>query len=410
MPFRYMTLHSKETKPYACRARGAAWIVMSVLMLLLTFSSCSKNSEAEDDNAKVTVPVYFTLTIADPVERTSTSAKQSQNFDGDAATLLPTRASDADKWTSDEDREKGTGIDNSIDISSLHIVFYDNAGKRLTQVDNITSAQVTSADPTDSRIYEVYGTLDLATNAFENVNTNTLQGTMVVYVNAGNPVDGWLQPLEDISYRFMYSLSYTGNPSYIPMWGFKKIKLSFDQDNRLNIGDISLLRSMAKITVKLTDDMKNRGYTLDGVTLQKFGDTGFIAPEYDKFIAVNSTDELTMENSFHVDGIYNNKTTVLSFPTSESDKSTTGPLYLLEYENKNKPASDVTTITVRIKHPDGSVRTASFDFGEYVNGNWSNALNIVRNHHYVFSVYGDPIKVNLNVQPWTKFTHDPYKL
>lgn len=241
---------------------------------------------------------------------------------------------------------------------------------------------------------------DLQTN-------NTFTGKMVIYVNGGNSTTNWLQPIGTVKDSYTYNFNPATTLSFIPMWGVKEINnMTMNNGQRYDIGDIYLLRSMAKVTVKLTDEMVNRGYTLDDVTLNNYTNTGYVVPSTTD---VSSTELLTFDQSFHPSAASLSNGS-LNFTMATSSTTTTS-LYIPEYDNSE---SAPTTITVRVKRgngtEDGDIRTATFRFGSYTDGNYTSAVNIVRNHHYVFNVYGDPIKINLEVEPWTVFEHDPYTI
>lgn len=384
-----MKTQSKNTiQSIKLTKRGAAWSIVSLLLLLFTISSCSSNDEAPASPEIRSVVVRLTLSIQD--NTTSSNAKPA------------TRADVDDTWQTDKDREMGNNMENAINPSDLHVVFYNQAGNPVGDVRNI-SISFAGDNTGDGKTYQVIGNMNLT--VADMANDSTFIGKIVVYANSGTPSTGWTQGISNIKDNYTYNFS--SSTSYIPMWGTKNISMVIRNGESNNIGDIFLLRAMAKVTVKLRDDMVQRGYTIEGATLNNYANTGYVMPSsYD----VASTELLSFDQSFHPNATSLN-TGSLNFTMAEGNTSTAS-LYIPEYNNNESTPS---TITIRIKNGDGTVvgdiRTATFTFGNYTTeGLYSSPMNIVRNHHYEFTVYGNPLKINLTVLPWNVFNHTPYEI
>lgn len=342
------------------------WLMTTAIICLavLSFASCSSDDDSVPDTSH-DVTVTFTMSLGTP--------------------QTVTRAANRD-WT-DYDSIPGEGIENRVDLDRLSVLLYDNNGRYVSRVSNLVLRSI------DSTTYQADGILRVDTLRLGS--NYTFNGKMVVVANTdATPPVGQALTSGNVS---GLSFDYTPGNSLdaIPMWGVQKLSnVSLAPGERVDLNEIWMLRAMAKINVNLTEDMTKRGYTLSKVTLNRYNTRGYVLPS--GYNQVDNTRILNFDSG-----------TALSFNpllsvSTDSVDFTGKTIYLPEYDSSTTP----TTLSVTIKGPDGSTRSASFEFANYANGNWSSPLNVVRNHAYVFNVYGNPIKIDLQVLPWTVFTHE----
>lgn len=346
-------------KPF--QGKGLVGILLSLLLL----ASCSSNDETITPDTSKDVTVTFTMSLGEP--------------------QTVTRAANQD-WT-DYDSIPGEGIENRVDLSNIHVYFYNTNGSYLSRVENIVVRSI------DSTSYMVEGTLRVDTLSLGT--GYSFSGKMMVVANADAPsLEGMsLNDAASIAPTFDYTPGRS--LSSIPMWGVTTLSnVSFAPGERTQLNDVWLLRSMAKVNVNLTEDMTRRGYKLTKVTLNRYNTRGYILPS--GYNQVENTRILNFDTGAALS--FNPLESVRTDSVNFTDKT----LYLPEYDNSTTPA----TITVEIQATDGSTRTATFDFASYRNGVYLAPMNVVRNHAYVFNVYGNPIKIDLKVEPWTVFTHE----
>lgn len=360
-----------------------------MLLCLFMFASCSSDNDDTTQDETKTVKVQLTITVGSPKDVTRAGTRAA----------LPTRANT--DWTDPDPTEEGTTDENYIDPSELHIIVYDNNGNYVAQVENMVVAPTSTTGQ-----YLVTGDINIAQSRITN---NSFSGRVSVYANVLATID-WTSPASTVQQNLNYSYEAAKSTGIIPMWGTKTTTLDLRGGSTNDIDDIYLLRALAKITVKLRDDMIPRGVTLDGTTLNRYNTAGYCLPGK---IDVADTRNLTYAQAFHV---YNNTTqdgtlivpnNTMDFGLTDNATSTTD-LYVPEYENSNP--DNTASITVRVKFSDGDTRSVTFDFGNYTDGDWSSYLNIYRNHHYVFNIYGDQLKIEVKEEPWTVIEHPDINL
>lgn len=337
--------------------------ILGLLFVVMALASCGGDDATAYDYSSHEVTVSFTMSLGSPQ-----AATRARNIDWTAYDSIP-----------------GAGMENRVDLTTLQVYFYDTAGNYFGRAENLTLQRQ------DSTTYNVTGVMRVDTLTL--AAGNRFSGKMVVYANTGAAVAQGVALADDAIGSLSYGYVPGTAPSAIPMWGVKTVSdADFTPGHRTDLSDIWLLRAMAKVDVGLTDDMAARGYRLTRVVLSGYNTQGYVLPK--GYGSVGDTRILNYDSGEALS--FN------PFPSATADSVTfTGrTLYVPEYDN-SVPAR----ITVTIGHPDGTERTASFDFARYTGGSRSGSMNIVRNHAYVFSVYGDPIKIELKVLPWTVFRH-----
>ena len=316
-------------------------IAFAALLSLLLLASCSRNDEvavAEGEEGKV----YVTLTLSINGEEAGSRATW-ENYDNPDA---------GDKW------------ENTID--DLQIRIYEaTTNKYVGKVDDLV--------PLMENKYS--GTLSKAT---WQANTN-----YKVMVFANCPL---IDESVDIS-TLSYSHTDINKIDYIPMWGVTTAQFNLTPGVSEQIGEIKLLRSMAKVEIIMNAD----GYTIDNIAVDKSNTQGYCLPL--GYNSVAETDKLDMEGtspaSFHP---YTTDTPI------EKKQDGKYYIYLPEYDN----STDAAKIQVTVND-----ETYDLEFKDYENGAPKDGTqyDIVRNHIYRYTITGvndGKLKLEYRVLLWDK--------
>lgn len=326
--------------------------VAFVIMLCMMMAACSDS----DDDAVGTedVSVAFTLTVADA---TSTRA-------------------DNDGWDDYSPAQDGILNENMVNTDDIIIAIYDDQGNKVDIVEDLRVTKISDASGT--------GTMYAITGVWRNAKPNVERAKrLMVMANCNTSV--WSDPS-----MLTYDLNQ-GTRKYIPMWGVVKIPeaLTLGKQNKLH--NIRMLRAMAKVSVKLRDDMTAYGYAIGSMTVNNYNTKGYCVPK--TFNEVDNTSEVRFANSLNV-------------LDSHADKivlPTTAPLYLPEYDNSG---TNPTTITVKLNRNGKLEGTYTLYFRNYDSDGKPTGPTypIQRNHYYQYLIYKETGKiiVTLHVRKWNR--------
>lgn len=319
-------------------------IAFAALLALLSLASCSRTDEvavAEGEEGKV----YVTLTLSINEEKTGSRA------------WVPKPNEDID--------EPGNGWEN--EINRLQILIYDENDKYVGTVEDLFNSNG-----------RYLGTLS---------GTNWQSGTYKFVVLANFTTDKTdLSELEDISYEY--------NAANIPMWGVIKKDFNFPAGENTDIGNIDLLRAMAKVEVNFAESFP-ADYQIGGITISPYNTKGYCVPA--GYASVETTGALDREEtnpaSFHP--LASSNTELLNFKGENNNYY----IYLPEYENTETDAAKIK-VTV-------NGETYDLEFKNYENGapKDETPYNIVRNHIYRYTITGvndGKLVVNYLALPWNK--------
>lgn len=269
----------------------------------------------------------------------------------------------------------GSYLENEIDLShqdNLRVFIYTAGGELLGEVGDKLLLRL---DQQNGRVYTLDGTLKIEE---ENLVNGAANYKVMVYANCGNNLS---------------TFEYSEESNYIPMWGVKTVQMNLTQEETIRLGDIYLLRALAKVEVKLDQEIAEE-FNLDMVTVNKYNQYGHVLPAG----AASATATEVMEQ----DLVFHPNTTSLGTDLGFIRLSDNAfYVYLPEYQNVDNPSP--ATISVVIN---GNPYT--IDFKNYVNGSATgDAYNIVRNHYYQYTITSvkTDIEVNLGlsyqVVPWS---------
>lgn len=298
----------------------------------------------------------------------------------------------ASRSEDDETDEPGTEMENSIDFSRFHVVFYDANHRMAGILQNMVLVHL------GGNIYRLTGSLPVSNKVLVG---NHFVGKMVVYANFDMSSEDLQKDYNhtDIAQK---SFNYEANPKYLPMWGVQKVDFTLAAGKRQDFSDIDLLRAVAKVKVNLSNDMKNNGWSIYSMQLFNYNNKGYCMPG--KYTNCEQTASLTHEEFEH---FFNSRQT--SGITMTDDV----PIYLPEYQNNGQKDADKCIIKLKLAR-NGTVESDkeyTLRFIDYTDqGTEGTTINdIVRDHYYTFEVYkgsnGQNL-VKLTVRKWNVRDHE----
>ena len=337
---------------------NAKHIPALLLLLAATLVSCVYDDAPalRSDDGRQAVQVTFTLAA------------------GNAPT--DTRA-EGPTWGDVYPNENGTAWESAIAPDDLQVLLYTTADNGYVgRVENLVSFR-----NDDGTSYTYHGQLTADSDDL----TSGTEYKIMVFANCG--IDNNTEDISSIANK-----TFAQDARYIPLWGVKTTTLNLTPGTADNLGDIDLLRAMAKVEVTLSDALTGE-YTLSRVTLNRYNQTGYCLPA--GYATAPQTTDLDREDGTAPIS-FNPKASVPSSPSPIGFQIENGRAvcYLPEYEaDDTNPA--VLTITLNGKAYTLDLKDYNTDNGGY--------YDLVRNHIYRYTITGvneGTLTVQYRVQPW----------
>ena len=238
----------------------------------------------------------------------------------------------------------GSVYENQIDLTSangVQVFVYDMSNNLLGEVTDKDVYKISD------NIYKFNGNLEINGLAYE-----TLACRLMVYANCTSNLE-----------------TFAHNVQYIPMWGVKETTLQLVKGELAELTEpIYLLRSMAKVEVKLADAIAGN-FDLTSVSVNQYNGTGNVLPAYETLVDTEDMDEEAVFNP-NASLVENG----LAFTEGIEDAFY---IYLPEYQNVGEGASPAAMKLM----VDGKEYT--LEFKDYGSGT---PFNIVRNHYYLYTI------------------------
>lgn len=357
-----------------------AW-AMAWLGCIALVSCDQGDTEAGDAEARITL----TLCLKGTDQNVATRVGAAQDKQ------LASRGDDVEATVS------GTEMENNIDFSRFHVVFYDANHHLAGILQNMVLIH------TGGNIYQLTGTLPVSNKVLEG---NSFEGKMVVYANFDMSEEELQKDYND-SVINQKAFDYEANPKYLPMWGVREVSFTLTARKRQDFSDVYLLRAVAKVKVNLSSEMKKNGWRIHSMRLINYNNRGYCMPQ--KYAECEQTASLTHEEFSH---FYDAK--------QGGDISMTDdvPIYLPEYRNTGRSSeADKCVIKLKLarngsveKDAYGNEKEYTLRFVDYTGGaEGKNIQDIVRDHYYTFEVYKGSNGLNLvklTVRKWNVRTHE----
>lgn len=357
-------------------ATAMAWLGCIALV------SCDQgDTGAENTEAHITLTLCLKGTDTDNDTRTGQSGGKQ----------IASRSED------DETGEPGTEMENSIDLSRFHVVFYQANQQMAGILQNMVLVHL------GGNIYRLTGSLPVSNKVLVG---NHFEGKMVVYANFDMSEADLQKDYNDMDIA-QKSFGYEANPKYLPMWGVKKVAFTLAAGKRQDFSDIDLLRAVAKVKVNLSNDMKKNGWSIHSMQLINYNDRGYCMPG--KYTDCEQTASLTHEAFEH---FLDSKQTV---GITMKDNVL---IYLPEYQNNGKEDANKCVIKLKLASngkveldTSGNEKEYTLRFIDYTDkgAEGTTTNDIVRDHYYTFEVYkgsnGQNL-VKLTVRKWNVREHE----
>lgn len=297
--------------------------------------------------------------------------------------LAASARTDDETWGGDYEKDLATGFayENTIVADELQVF--------ICNMSNVVVGTVTMrlCYPLEKNgdIYEYVGTIrPIGDTAFEH------GGQYKIMVLANSP--GYIMengPMKNLRYAWTApdNGSLVRNVNYIPMCGIKTFEFDTEKGERQNIGDIYMLRAVAKVTVCLNDRLADEGYRIDSLMLSWMQSSGYCMPK--EFAGYSNTLDVPTDGCFMPFPDYF-KTGFTQYNRTDDLKRRDIYFFMPEMSYRED-----TYIEVGMEDPEGNPFTGKIYLGvDYIGGKPSedanHRWNIIRNHHYKYTVSGVP--------------------
>jgi len=395
------------------------WVVFILLIIGQgLFSACSSDGEflgapADVDHAEVYVSV--TLSVGGSQGMTRATVTQS----GNPSVSL----------------QDGTFQESYIDQDDVELFVFDQDNKFVDRVNIIGrthSGNTGNVDSPEAQLYQchIQGYLkDVSEGNYHivaicNQKRGVLKSNDYSPTRASTTLDDFIDGVTYGSYRADFTATLLGGSSSspsdarIPMWGICTVPLKQGENAT---APITVLRSMAKVVVRLADNMTD--FQLTGVTLNVANDGGTLAAQktgetvqaYKESsgsytTAWNKPDETPITTP-SIPSTVQSKSE-LPFKEITSDGKTEYVIYIPEY--KNLGVTTPATISLSIKQGEFDVKDQhgnnyKLHFADYSDGKSPNApqWDIIRNDIYDYTItkIESGLQVKLKVAPWVEYKH-----
>ena len=345
--------------------RYKSTLTVSLMFCLLSTMSCGfddgYDNEDQNDNA---VMVAFRMSYANGNTRAANEG-----------------------WDDYDPKDDGTAYENAINTEQLQIKVCDENGTIIGDVDNVIAINNGTDTNPD---YSITGTWENAADKLSKAKK------IMVFANCGTSIvtPGNIQNL---------AFARSATTQYIPMWGVTTLTNELEMGKSNNLGTIDMLRSLAKVKVKLADGMKARNYSLGAMQLNNYNTSGYTLPL--TYNTAASTAAIRFGNSLHANSSWAQSIAM----TGDGDESIM--LYIPEYDNINAATDHKATISLQLMRDGEEEGNYTLHFCNYTAEGAPDAAstyNIQRNHYYEYTVgrTDDQVKIVLNVKKWNLRQHD----
>lgn len=341
--------------------RYKSTLTVSLLFCLLSTMSCGFD-DGYEDNCDDVVRVAFKMSFADSNTRAANEG-----------------------WDDYNPTDPGDAYENAINPDQLQIKVCNANGNIIADVDNVIAIK----SETDGN-YTITGTWENAAGKLTEANK------IMVFANCGPT---------NVTQSNIATLAFNRDDTkqYIPMWGVTTLTKNLEIGKSNNLGTIFLLRSLAKVKVKMKEGMKASGYSLSQITFNNYNTQGYTLPA--TYNTATDTKQIFFNNSLRA---FSSWATAIDMTNTENSDEESIMLYIPEYDNKGAAADRKATITLNLKCEGKDDGTYTLQFCNYTDGapDPTTLYNIQRNHYYEYTVYKDDgVKIALTVKEWNKRTH-----
>ena len=290
-------------------------------------------------------------------------------------------------WDDYDPKDDGTAYENAINTEQLQIKVCDENGTIIGDIENVIAINNGTDTNPD---YSITGTWENAADKLSKAKK------IMVFANCGTSI---------VTPGNIQNLAFTraSTTQYIPMWGVTTLTNELVVGKSNNLGTIDMLRSRAKVKVRLADGINARNYSLGARQLNNYNTQGYSLPL--TYNTVASTAAIRFGNSLHANSSWAQSIVM----TGDGDESIM--LYIPEYDNINAATDRKATISLQLMRDGEEEGNYTLHFCNYTPEGAPDAAstyNIQRNHYYEYTVgrTDDQVKIVLNVKEWNLRQHD----
>ena len=293
-------------------------------------------------------------------------------------------------WNEEYPSETGVPFDYRIIPEDLKVVVYAKDGSRVGVLQDLGYWPINEAHTE----FQFIGQLPAEFVTYYNEHSETTDYRFMVLANCSDHSSG----AEYISYS-QAQLDPSAANSAIPMWGVKEADVApLLNSERLDLGEIWLLRAAAKIEVNLSENEKSKGTKINSATLKYYNQTGYVLPS--GAMSAKDTRHLDQENCFR-----GYRHAAVNLPFYKDEETGNVYVYVTEYNNMDYSGErNKISLEFNINGEDKRFEDA-ISFCNYSDGKpqENSHYNIVRNHIYEFeilSIAGDNLELQYTVADW----------
>ncbi|WP_295365803.1 hypothetical protein [uncultured Prevotella sp.] len=344
--------------------RYKSTLTVSIIFCLLSTMSCGFDDGYDNEcNSDDAVRVAFRMSYANGNTRAANEG-----------------------WDDYDPKDDGTAYENAINTEQLQIKVCDENGTIIGDVENVIA--INNGTDTNPE-YSITGTWENAADKLSKAKK------IMVFANCGTSIvtPGNIQNL---------AFARSDATQYIPMWGVTTLTGKLEMGKSNDLGTIDLLRSLAKVKVRLADGMKARKYSLGAMQLNNYNTSGYTLPL--TYNTTASTAAIRFDASLHANSSWAQSIDM----TGNDDESIM--LYIPEYDNINAATDRKATISLQLMRDSEEEGNYTLHFCNYTSEGAPDAAstyNIQRNHYYEYTVgrTDDQVKIVLNVKKWNLRQH-----
>lgn len=265
-----------------------------------------------------------------------------------------------------------------VDANSLMVLAYDTDGNFISELPILKTSE---KDSKVEFLCNFNAALPVTSGA-----DNAPSYKFVVLTNSTNQQYGMSYDSNGVPQIESLDFSYPFQ-STVPMWGVKTYTFKYGTDGKVletqELGQIDVLRSAAKVGVRLSDELTAEGYTIKDIKINYVSGSGYSVPA--NWNTVAATDKLTAADGFRpAPGVSLSDVNAFSVSKQEGYVGM-HYIYIPEIENDEELAMAITFLK------DGEEIPFTYEngikFRTYLEGMPTDEkFNVVRNHFYDYRV------------------------
>lgn len=265
-----------------------------------------------------------------------------------------------------------------VDANSLMVLAYDTDGNFISELPILKTSQ---KDSKVEFLCNFNAALPVTSGA-----DNAPSYKFVVLTNSTNQQYGMSYDSNGVPQIESLDFSYPFQ-STVPMWGVKTYTFKYGTDGKVletqELGQIDVLRSAAKVGVRLSEQLTAEGYTIKDIKINYVSGSGYSVPA--NWNTVAATDKLTAADGFRpAPGVSLSDVNAFSVSKQEGYVGM-HYIYIPEIENDEELAMAITFLK------DGEEIPFTYEngikFRTYLEGMPTDEkFNVVRNHFYDYHI------------------------